>query len=251
MKLALQLFTVREGLDAEHIKETLAKVKAMGYDGVEWFGLLDYTPAELAAMTKEAGLEFFSMHVNINDILACDTEILDGLAENGVQYLPIGWLPQERLAGGELFDETCDLLRSFSEEAAARGMLLMYHNHAFDLTPMDDETMIDKLYAAFPGDVLGAELDTCWLYTGGVDPAAYIRKYADRAPIIHLKDCVKEGGHEGFKPVGSGVLDWDGILYASEKAEWVCVEQDEPSDGLDAFACAASSAAFLGKKLGR
>ncbi len=248
MKLALQIFSVRDRLDSEHIKDTLSKIKEMGYDGVEWFGLMGYTPDALAALTREAGLEFFSMHVSINDILACDTAILDGLAANGIKYLPIGSLPMERLAGGELFEETCALLRSFSAEAASRGMYLMYHNHAFDLKAMDGGTMLDKLFTALPSDVLGAELDTCWLYTGGVDPESYIRKYADRAPVIHLKDCVKESGHEGFKPVGGGVLDWDGILAASENAEWICVEQDMPSDGMDAFACVAVSASFLKNK---
>jgi sugar phosphate isomerase/epimerase len=110
--------------------------------------------------------------------------------------------------------------------------------------------MLDHLYDALPADVLGAELDTCWLYSGRVDPAAYIRTYADRAPIIHLKDCVKDGGRAGFKPVGSGVLDWNAIFDACGKAEWVCVEQDDPSDGLDAFACAAASAGFVTKIIG-
>ncbi len=251
MKLALQIYSLRQYLGETEIRDTLAKVKAMGYDAIEWPGLMGYTPAELAKITEDAGLTFFSVHININDLLACDLAMLNELAEAGAKYLPIGWLPEERLAGGELFGETCALIEAFGAAAAKRGMQVLYHNHDFDLAPLDSATKLDSLYAALPADVLGAELDTCWLYSGGVDPVAYINKYASRAPIIHLKDCSKGGGRECFKPVGAGVLDWDGILTAAENAPWICVEQDEPSDGLDAFACVEMSAKFLAEKLGR
>ena len=124
-------------------------------------------------------------------------------------------------------------------------MLIMYHKHDFDLELYENKPLLDHLYTAVSADDLGAELDTCWLYSGGVDPTEYINTYADRAPIIHLKDCVKDGGRKGFKPVGAGVLDWNAILGACQRAEWVCVEQDEPSDGMDALACAKISADFL------
>jgi len=246
MKLGLQIYTLREYLTTpDQIRETLGKAKDMGYAGIEWFGLMGHTPAELAEMTAEAGMEMFSLHRDIGDLVKCDTEELDAIAATGVKYLPIGWLPKDRLAGGAQFAETCELIRTYGKEAAKRGMLLMYHNHDFDLELYENKPLLDHLYAAVSADVLGAELDTCWLYSGGVDPTEYIHTYADRAPIVHLKNCVKDGGRHGFKPVGSGVLDWNGILSACQRAEWVCVEQDEPSDGMDAFACAKTSAEFL------
>ncbi len=250
MKLALQIYSLRQHLGEGEIKDTLARVKSMGYDGVEWFGLMGYTPDALAKLTRDAGLEFFSVHIAIDDLLACDLSLLDALAAAGTKYLPIGWLPEDRLAGGELFEETCALIEAYGNAAAKRGMQVLYHNHDFDLAPYGDATKLDGLYAALPGTVLGAELDTCWLYSGKVDPADYIVRYADRAPIIHAKDCSAGGGRESFQPVGSGVLDWDGILAVGKDAPWICVEQDEPSDGLDAFRCVEISAAFLCGKLG-
>ncbi|MBQ8642848.1 MAG: sugar phosphate isomerase/epimerase [Clostridia bacterium] len=250
MKLALQIYSLRQYLDQAHITDTLKKTKAMGYDGVEWPGLMGYTPAALAEITRNAGLAFFSVHINMADILTCDTGLLDEMAQAGAKYLPIGWLPEERLAGGALFDDTCEQIRAYSAEAAKRGMLVLYHNHDFDLAPCAGTTKLDCLYTALPKNVLGAEPDTCWLYSGGVDPADYLRRYSSRAPIIHLKDCVAAGGRSGYKPVGSGVLDWDGILAVCGNADWVCVEQDEPSDGMDAFECVSRSAAFLRTRLG-
>ena len=245
MKLGLQIYTLREYLSPDRIRDTLKKAKDMGYAGIEWFDLMGYSPKELADMTAEAGMEMFSLHRNINDLIACNPDELDAIAAVGVKYLPIGWLPRERLAGGALFEETCALIRTYGAEAKKRGMYLMYHNHDFDLDLFENKPLLDHLYAALPADILGAEPDTCWLYSGRVDPAEYIRTYADRAPIIHLKDCVADGGRHGYKPVGSGVLDWNAIFAVCGKADWVCVEQDDPSDGMDAFACAAASAVFV------
>ncbi len=249
MKLALQIYSLRDFLSPERIEDTLHRTRDMGYDGVEWFSRMGYAPAQLAQIAGRAGLSMFSMHRDYGDILACDTEEMEQLAEVGVKYLPIGWLPSERLADGPLFAETCAAICRYAHEAEKRGLYLLYHNHDFDLAPCGDATRLDALFAALPKEVLGAELDTCWLWTGGVDPAAYLRKYADRAPVIHLKDCTAGGGRRGFLPLGRGVLDWDAILGECRRADWLCVEQDEPSPGLDAFACAGISAAFLRGRL--
>lgn len=249
MKLALQIYTLRSYLSADRVKDTLRRVRETGYDGVEWFGLMGYAPAQLAKLTEDAGLLMFSVHRSFDDIGSCNTDELDALAAAGVKYLPIGWLPEERLAGGPLFEETVAAIRRYAEEAKKRGMYVMYHNHDFDLKPYGAGTRLDALLAALPEDLFGAEPDTCWLYSGGVDPAEYLRKYCGRSPVVHLKDCVREGGRSGFMPVGHGVLDWDAILPECGGADWLCVEQDEPSGGLDAFECARLSAEFLRKAL--
>ena len=50
-----------------------------------------------------------------------------------------------------------------------------------------------------------------------------------------------------LRPVGSGKQDFPAILAAAEKAgaEWVIVEQDNPSMGLTPLECAAKSRAYL------
>ena len=241
-KIALQLYSLREFLTADPIG-TLKKVHDMGYDGVEWPGVGEKAPEDLEKITSNAGLEFFSVHITADDILTCNLALLRQYAAAGCQFLPIGWLPEERRAGGSLFFQTCDAIQRYATAAKAEGLYVMYHNHEFDLEPIFQNgcRQLDLLYDLLPSSLLGAELDTCWLYTGGVDPAEYIRKYADRSPIVHLKDCVKEGGRAGFCPIGSGVLDFSGIWDACENARWLCVEQDEATPGLDAFQCAQAS----------
>lgn len=247
MKLALQLYSLRQFLNEENITDTLAKVRAMGYEGAEWPGLCGFSADRAAELTQKAGLEMFSVMINIDEMIACDREYIRVLKSHGVKYLPISHLPAERLAGGELFDETCEIIRKYCAAAAEEGLWVLYHNHDFDLDPVGDSRALDVMYETLPGYILGAELDTCWLYSGGVDPAAYVRKYADRTPILHLKDCVKEGGRAGYRPVGMGVVDFDSVIPEA-KSEWFCVEQDDPCDGYDAFECAAISAKCVREK---
>ena len=50
-----------------------------------------------------------------------------------------------------------------------------------------------------------------------------------------------------FRPVGSGVQDFPGIIAAAEKAgaQWVVVEQDDPSMGKTPVECAEMSINYL------
>ena len=144
-------------------------------------------------------------------------------------------------------------------------MQLLYHNHDFDFTIKDGEYALDILYRETTHDELQAELDTCWVHIGGEDPSKYIRKYAGRSPIVHLKDCVgqktedmyeivgvnykkpKRPSDFEFRPVGYGVLDFKEIIKASEAAgiKWLVVEQDQPSMGLSPMECAEKSREYL------
>ena len=115
MKTALQMYSVREFLGEDRIRDTLRRVREMGYDGAEWYGLLGYTPKELAQLTADAGLRMFSLHISVSDLLAPDEKFMQETAETGVKYLPLGFLPEDRLAGTPLFDETCELIGQYAE----------------------------------------------------------------------------------------------------------------------------------------
>jgi len=86
----------------------------------------------------------------------------------------------------------------------------------------------------------------CWIHVSGEDPAAYIRKYPGRCPMVHLKDylgeksegmyklmdeaddAAKDGGGFRFRHVGAGRVNIPEVLAASLEAgaKWVIVEQD-------------------------
>jgi sugar phosphate isomerase/epimerase len=137
------------------------------------------------------------------------------------------------------------------------GIQLLYHNHDFEFNKYDGKFLLDWLYESVPEDLLKTQIDTCWVRYAGHDPAEYIKKYAGRAPLVHLKDFTcktfgtgpaydlidakdvpekTENADNGFEflPLGQGLLDVPAILAAAENAgtECVVVETDEPGAGL-------------------
>ena len=107
------------------------------------------------------------------------------------------------------------------------------------------KTWLELLYGGIEAEYLKAELDTYWIAAGGGDPAAYIRKYPNRQPLLHFKDMIIVGVAERelrFAPIGEGNLNWPAVIDAAReaKAEFVLVEQDNCYGG-DPFEALATS----------
>lgn len=262
--IALQVYSVREDAAADFYG-TLKAIKAMGYDGVEFAGLYGHTAAEIKGWCQELGLVPVSAHVPFVDMMG-DPELLKTYAEIGCNYVVIPYLTEEYRPGQAKFAEVIEGARMLGEKANALGMTLCYHNHDFEFVKLDGEYALDVLYREVPASLLQTEIDTCWVNVGGEDPAQYLRKYAGRAGIVHLKDFAgqksermyaligidddKDSGETGafeFRPVGYGKQDFPAILAACEDvgAKWVVVEQDQPSMGKTALECAKLSIDYL------
>ncbi len=269
--VAIQLYSLRNEMEAD-FEGTLRKVKEMGYDGVEFAGLFGRTAAEVKKLVKEIGLEPISAHVPFVDMLTDTDNVLKIYAELGCKYVVVPYMTEEYRPGAEKFGEVIEGIKKIGAEANKLGMTLLYHNHDFEFVKIDGKYGLDVLYESVDESLLKTQLDTCWVNVGGEDPAEYILKYSGRTPVVHLKDFYmsgKKGGKlykligiddteedEGnssfeFRPVGYGMQDFKSILEASEKsgAEWVVVEQDEPSMGKTPVECAEMSREYL-KTLG-
>ena len=262
--IALQLYTVRDELKAD-FEGTLKKVKALGYDGVEFAGLFGKSADEVKKMCEEIGLVPISAHVPFVDMME-NPQLLETYAEIGCKYVVIPYLTEEYRPGEEKFAEVIEGAKLLGSKANELGMKLCYHNHDFEFTKINGEYALDILYKEVSQDLLQTELDTCWVNIGGEDPAQYIRKYSGRCEVVHLKDFVggktenmyaligidedekKDTGVKfEFRPVGYGVQNFHDILEAAKDAGalWVVVEQDQPSMGKTPMECAEMSINYL------
>ncbi len=249
--VAVQLYSVRDQLSTD-FEGTLKAIKAMGYDGVEFAGLYGKSAAEIKKICAELGLTPISAHVPFIDMMA-DPDLLNVYAEIGCEFVVIPYLTEEYRPGNPKFQEVIDGAKMLGAKAKELGIKLAYHNHDFEFAKIDGEYALDILYKEVPADLLQTQLDTCWVNVGGENPADYIRKYAGRCEIVHLKDFVggksdnmyaligidedekkDTAGKFEFRPVGSGVQNFPEIIKACEEsgARWVVVEQDEPTMGL-------------------
>lgn len=258
--IALQVYSVRE--DAERDFEgTMRVIKNMGYDGVEMAGLYGKTAVECKAILDEIGLKMMSAHV-VPDLQE-DDKVLDDYAATGIRYIAIPWFaaPKDEAE----MEAAIQRITHNGQRAKARGMQLLYHNHDFELRVLGNERILDTYYRRIPSEYLQTELDMCWVNVGGVDPAEYLRGYAGKSPVVHLKDFVgsksenmyaligtdtakeQKTGKFEFRPIGSGAQDFPAILQAAEDADaqWLVVEQDSPSMGKTALQCAEISIRYL------
>ena len=266
--IGVQLYSVRDAM-AEDFEGTIKKVKEMGYDGVEFAGLFGNSPEKVKAICDENGLVPISAHVSYDEIAADPEKVISDYAKIGCKYIAIPYAVEERRPGGELFDETVEGIRNFAAIGKKYGITMLYHNHDFEFEKLNGEYLLDLLYKALSADELQTELDTCWVNYGGEDPAAYLRKYAGRAPVVHIKDFVAksrgakvydligidDGAQEladgekdfSYMPVGYGVQDMPAIVDACKAAgaEWLIIEQDDPSMGKTPLECIKLSIDYL------
>ncbi len=254
LPVAVQLYSVRDDMEKDFYG-TIRKMKEFGYDGVEFAGLFGQNPEEIKAFCEETGIVPISAHVPYYDMLENPEAVLADYKTIGCKYVVVPYLTEECRPGTDGFAATVEGIRKIGEAAKALGLQLLYHNHDFEFVKIGEDYALDVLYSSVSEDILRTEIDTCWVNVAGVNPAEYIEKYANRSPVVHLKDFKRSGEKLGklydligiddegeqqeeedsfsFMPVGYGVQDMPAILAACEEAgaEWVVVEQDNPAKG--------------------
>ena len=271
LPVAVQVYSIRD-VAHDNLADTLGKIKAMGYDGVEFAGLYGYTPDYIRGLCDGLGLVPISAHVPLDDMIKDPDKTLADYAAIGCKYVVVPYVTEERRPGSEKFYETIDEIAKIGEIAQKYGLTLLYHNHDFEFRKVDGKYGLDIIYEKVPAKYLQTELDTCWVNVGGENPADFVKKYTGRAPVVHLKDFHMSGklpkhlyaligldedekndepSTFEFRPVGHGMQDIPAILDASVAAgaEWVVVEQDEPSMGLSRMDSVMLSRSYL-KSLG-
>lgn len=210
-------------------------IAAAGYSGIEMFdgNVAAYAdrPDELRGLLSDAGLELVSVYTGANfiydDILADELHRVRRAAELaaicGAHQLVVGG-GAKRAAGttNQDYDRLASALDQVSEIAEAAGLVASYHPHLSTIVEGPDE--IERL---LDDTRIGFCPDTAHLAAGGGDPAALIRRYADRIGHVHLKDVRLDPLQ--FVPLGEGELDFTGILAAISDAGydgWLIVELD-------------------------
>lgn len=245
--VALQLYSVRKEAEKEGYANTVKKVAAMGYAGVEPAGFPGSTAAEAANLFKDLGLDVPSAHVPL-PIGDKKNEVIDTMKTLGSKRAISGFGAKE-FATIDLTKAACAKFNEASENCRAAGLQFGIHNHWWEYQPVEGQ-MVYKLMLEQLDPNIFFEVDTYWVKTGGCDPAAVVKEYGKRAPLLHIKDgpAVQK---QPMTAVGDGVMDFPAIVKAAgSNVEWLVVELDEcATDMLEAV---GKSIRFLKQKgLGR
>ena len=190
---AYQLYSAREDASND-LEGVLDQLSRMGYEGVEFAGFFEKTAKEVRKLLKHTGLKAVSSHVPLQQIRDDMQSVLDYHEELECGCIAVPYLAEEDRPGQPGFARVLETLYTFGRQCKKRGIVLLYHNHDFEFAQISGMTALDFLYAAVPASVLKCELDTCWIRYAGADPADYLRRYAERCPVVHLKDYVGDPG---------------------------------------------------------
>lgn len=138
-----------------------------------------------------------------------------------------------------------DNVGAICEVFQAEGLRPLHHSHIGGVFETEEE--ITRLLDTLGADVIGVGPDTGHLRWAGIDPAAFISKYADRIGGIHIKDCfadyLEPASREGLSyfdvsatkrlwaEPGYGVVDFDAVMTALPEdydGDYM-IEVDQPS----------------------
>jgi len=259
--IGIQMSTIKNKIDELGIYETMKRCHDLGYRCIEisQIPMTTENVAEFARAKKDFGINvaamnasITSMHPSMDSLETTYDKILADCAALDCDMLRIGMGPLDRLSSREGALKYCEELDAAAAKLKADGIDFYYHNHNVEFAKFDGEYVLDILKN---NSSIGFELDIHWIQAGGEDPVKFIKKYADRIRLLHLKDFRivpvsmdalrnRAGGNPlygaiQFAEVGEGNLDIKACIEAGLEggSEYFLIEQDttyerDPLDSL-------------------
>ncbi|MFA5857728.1 MAG: sugar phosphate isomerase/epimerase [Elusimicrobiota bacterium] len=231
-QVALQMYTLRNFLKTpEDIAVTMKKVSKIGYKAVQLSGLGPIDAKELKNILDGEGLYACSSHYGIDAFEKEYDKTVEDHKLWGTKLTAVPMMPVT-LWNEEGFKSFAPRLNVIGEKLHKDGIILGYHNHNFELERFNGKTGLQILFELTNPKYVTAEIDTYWITAGGGDPAAWIRKFPNRSPQVHLKDMtmrIKDKARsQVMAEIGEGNLNWPEILNACKTVgvEWYIIEQD-------------------------
>lgn len=227
VQTAIQLYSLRD-LD-EPLPDLLERVGRTSFAGVEFAGFGETPPGAVADALAATGLDVAAAHVGVDRLEDDFEEAVEACRAVDCDTVVVPYLDESHFADAAAVEATAETLAELADRLADVGLSLCYHNHDHEFVRVGEDAALELLVER-TDDRVGFELDLGWALAAGADPAALLARFADRVPIVHLKDVDAESG----TPVdlGEGDLDVDRCVAAARDAnvEWLVYEHDDPDD---------------------
>lgn len=252
-RIGAQLFTVRDHTKTiADFEATCKKLSEIGYTLVQVSG----TPLdakEMRAVLDAYGLQVATTHKAFSDFKSDIRGVIEYNRTLGCDLCGMGCVPEGARENADAVSRYIDEVNAVAKILKSEGMRFGHHNHSYEYMRHEGGCSFDRMVAETDPEAVSFILDTYWVQFSGRSPEKEIRALGKRAEAVHLKDYrieVDDWKTPKMGEVGSGQLDWDGILAACEDAgtRWALVEQDVNHLNGDPFASLAVSREFLTKK---
>jgi sugar phosphate isomerase/epimerase len=239
-KVGIQLYTVRREMQ-KSLPDTLKRLAQIGYREVEFAGYFDRTPGELRSLLELNHLTAPSTHVQLGTPDEWKRAADDAKAL-GCSYCTVPFLDAKERQSLDDYKRVAQRFNEAARVAKQNGLRFAYHNHDFELRPMQGRVPLEVLLAETDPSLVSFEMDIYWVVKGGGDPMALLSAHPGRFRLVHAKDATAAPALE-MTDVGRGTIDFARILASAgaRSIEHVFVEHDNPSHVWDSVTASYQS----------
>lgn len=239
--IGVQLYTVRKELEKD-FEGTLKRVGEIGYDEVEFAGLFGHDPKEVRKIVNNLGMKIAASHINWETFKNNPEIAINETKQLGAKYMVLAWFPPEERRTIEQWKDWAKLLNKVGKMTDKKGIRLLYHNHDFEFTKINEVEPFDFLLKNVDRRYVSFEIDLYWLKLGERDAESLFEIYPKGFPFAHVKDMSKTD--KKMVDVGDGRIDFASIFAKSDTSGMrkFIVEHD---DTLDPFLTLERSLKYL------
>ena len=243
---AVQQFMLGTVLSNENeARQTLAAMKAAGYDGIELCGFMIHPIGFMVrlltkaagmpvgkggnldwhALVKEAGLQVVSLHTDLGSLERDAKAVADEAKSFGTKYVVITGMYRFDYGDEATMHDLAARLNKAGEALKVEGVELLYHNHNCELRHVNAEKRAyDILLEETDPQFVNFEFDSYWFTEGGAnalrgcsvwEPYETVAHQRPRHPPYRQRrnaDFENRQHGTGYRQYGSGQPDGTGAF---------------------------------------
>lgn len=248
---AVQQFMLGTVLNNEaQARDTLEKMKAAGYDGIELCGFMIQPsgPAvrfitwaagmpvgrggglDWPGLVREVGLQVVGLHMDLDTLEKDMPSAVTKAKVLGTKYIVITGMYRFPYSEERAVRNLAVRLNQAGEALAKENISLLYHNHNCELQWVNDgQRAYDILLSETDPALVGFEFDSYWFTEGGANALVWMQRLGKRMKLWHINDRGTRLSGPAMTPIlksdsmelGYGNMD---LLPLAEQAKAVGVD---------------------------
>ena len=222
-------------------RQTLQRIKAAGYDGLELNSFMIHPTGLLVrlmtraagmptgrggrldwqALLAESGLAVSSLQTDLGSLERDAAAVAAEARSFGTDRVVITGMYRFDYSDEKAVQELAVRLNKAGEALKKEGAELLYHNHNVELLPLGNgKRAYDLLIDETDPNYVSFEFDSYWFTDGGADAKAWMRRLGSRMKLWHVTDRGSRQKGAAMTPIlkadsmelGTGNMDLDGLL---------------------------------------
>ncbi len=220
-------------------RETLQRIKAAGYDGLELNRFMIHPSSLMVrmmtraagmptgnggkldwhALLRESDLSVVSLHADLGSLEREADAVIAEAKSFSTDRVVITGMYRFDYSDETAVRELAERLNRAGEALGAQGIRLFYHNHNVELLHAGSRRAYDVLLDETDPAQVNFEFDSYWFTEGGADAKLWMKKLGGRMKLWHVTDRGSRHSGPAMTPIlkadsmelGTGNMDLDGL----------------------------------------